>query len=179
MYSHVFFEDDMFRCCQQEFYGAPVATASRFFSIQALGPFLTLQVRSQRSNQNRISKIWPYDYLLSCWINEFFFLFILPVYDVDAPSDMTIPKAERAFAKKLVKPKKQPTHLTPIILPIISGFHLLPSVFVIYTLSKVRENIKPCELYPSWISVIYGCMVLKPTNRGGNQSDLLTKRERE
>ena len=44
--------------------------------------------------------------------------------------------------------KKQRTHLTPIILPIISGFHLLPSVFVIYTLSKVRENIKTLRALP-------------------------------
>ena len=78
---------------------------------------------------------------------------------VDAPSDMIIPKAVSGpLPRNWWNQKKQLTHLTPIILPIISGFHLLPSVFVILfsCASKVRENVNTLRALPSWNSVIYG-----------------------
>lgn len=154
-----FFEDDMLRCCQQEFHGAPVAAASSFFSIQALGPFLTLQVRIREAirTESQNLALWLSIELLDQWV--FLLVHIACLFLLMHLLIWSFQKPFQGLCQEIGETKKkQLTHLTPIILPIISGFHLLPSVFVILfsCASKVRENVNTLRALPSWNSVIYG-----------------------
>lgn len=113
------------------------------FRSRLAGPFLTLQVRvreairteSQKSGHMTIYWAAGSMSFSSCSYYLFMMLMHLLIWSFQKPKGL-LPR--NWWNKK----KKQLTHLTPIILPIIFGFHLLPSVFAIYTHPRFENFIK-------------------------------------